>query len=521
MSIEPDAAFVPAPRTGWASFKDLSGYHWFVLLVCCLAWDMDCLDQQLFVLARRPAMTELVAKVNSDDSRLPEFTAKMTEKARQQGRAEPTANQAQAALQNADINDAATYATSFFMLGWATGGIGFGIMGDRYGRVKTLMLTILLYAIFTGLSALSKSTTDFYAYRFLTGLGVGGVFAAAATLLADTMPPNARPYALGVYQASSALGNCLAALISMWFGSLQEHGTFSGMSFMGSALTPWRLMFMVGILPGLLVVFIQLKLREPEKWREAVALGVKKKAGSYGELLGDPKWRGHALGGLVLAISGVIGLWGIAFFSPDLQSYVSEPTYKAEAKAMGLEGSDVAEGKDFAAGSPAAKYVSGQKSYWAGITSLVQNVGAFFGIFAFSILTAHLGRKPTFALFFILAGASTAMVFMYLKTWDDIFWMIPMMGFFQLALFGGYAIYFPELFPTRLRSTGTAFCYNVGRLIAAIGPYALGMLTSVAFANLPAPEPLRYAGLCMCSIFLLGLLVLPFLPETKDKPLPE
>lgn len=513
MSIAPSAA-APVPRTGWASFFDLSSYQWFVLLVCCLAWDMDCLDQQLFVLARRPAMTELVPKVGLDDPRLPEFRAKMSDSS-------ATPEQAATALRNADIASASTHATMWFMLGWATGGIGFGIMGDRYGRVKTLMLTILLYAVFTGLSALSKSTIDFYAYRFLTGLGVGGVFAAAATLLADTMPANARPYALGVYQASSALGNCLAAGISMWFGSLQEQGTFSDMSLLGSPLTPWRVMFLVGILPGLLVVFIQLRLREPEKWRQAVAERAGAKAGSYEELFGNPRWRSHALGGLVLACSGVIGLWGIAFFSPDLQSYVAKPTYQAEARAQGLEGSGVPDGKDFPPGSPAAKYVAGQTAYWAGITSLVQNVGAFLGIFAFSMLTAHVGRKPAFALFLVLAGASTAMVFMYLKTWDDIFWMVPLMGFFQLALFGGYAIYFPELFPTRLRSTGTSFCYNVGRLIAAVGPFALGKLTSVVYAGLPAPEPFRYAGLTMCSIFLLGLFVLPFLPETKGKPLPE
>jgi hypothetical protein len=334
------------------------------------------------------------------------------------------------------------------------------------------------------------------------------------------MPSNVRPYALGVYQASSVIGNCTASLISMGLGSLEQQGSLSGLSLFGSPLSPWRLMFVVGILPGLLVVVVQLKLKEPERWRMAVA-GGGKKAGSYSELLGDRRWRGHALGGLVLALAGVIGLWGIAFFSPDLQSYVAEPTYKAEARDQHLEGSDVPEGKDFPPGSTAAKYVSGQKSYWAGITSLVQNSGAFFGIFAFSILTAYVGRKPTFALFFVLAGASTAMVFMFLRTWGDIFWMVPVMGFFQLALFGGYAIYLPELFPTRLRSTGTSFCYNVGRLIAAGGPFALGMLTSVVYANLPAPEPLRYAGLTMCSVFLLGLIVLPFLPETKGKPLPE
>jgi MFS family permease len=317
------------------------------------------------------------------------------------------------------------------------------------------------------------------------------------------------------------IGNCVASLSSMGFGALQEKGAFSGLSLFGMPLTPWRLMFLIGILPGLLVVIIQIRLREPEKWRQAIAAGGQRKAGSYSELLGNPKWRRHALGGLVLALSGVVGLWGIAFFSPDLQSYVAEPTYKAEARALGLQGADGPDGKDFPADSQAAKYVQGQKSYWAGITSLVQNLGSFFGIFSFSFLTAYLGRKPTFAMFLILAGASTALVFMYLNSWEDIFWMVPLMGFFQLALFGGYAIYFPELFPTRLRSTGTSFCYNVGRLIAAAGPYALGRLTSEVYANLPAPEPLRYAGVTMCSVFLLGLLVLPFLPETKDKPLPE
>jgi MFS family permease len=506
----------PAPRTGWASLKDLTGYQWFVFIVCCLAWDMDCMDQQLFALARRPAMESLVARVTADDPRFAQQKADMVAKA--DGKP-VTDTQVINSLQSADIGSAAGWATSFFLIGWSVGGIGFGILGDRWGRVKTLMLTIGLYAAFTGLSALSTSVWDFHLYRFLTGLGVGGVFAAAVTLLAETVPTTARPFALGLFQASSVLGNCTAALLSMYFGSLREQGAFDGRTLLGFDLTPWRLMFLVGILPGILIVVIQFKLKEPEKWAQAVSAGGVRRAGSYSELLGG-RWRRNAVFGLLLALAGVIGLWGIGFFSYDLQRVVAEPQYRQEAVDLGL--ASPAQAATNQLPDAAAKYINGQKAYWAGITSLVQNAAAFLGIFAFSWITASVGRRPAFALFFVLAGLSTAYVFLNLNSRADIFWMVPIMGFFQLALFGGYAIYFPELFPTRLRSTGTSFCYNVGRLIAASGPAVLGLLLSPAvFGSYPEPTPFRYAGAAMCSVFVLGLVALPFLPETKGQPLPE
>jgi MFS family permease len=495
----------------------MSGYQWFVFIVCCLAWDMDCMDQQLFVLARRPAMESLVPKVSKEDPRFAAQQKSMTEKASGKTVSD---EQVLKSLQDADIGKAAGWATSMFLIGWSIGGIGFGILGDRWGRVKTLMLTIGLYAVFTGLSALSEGVIDFYAYRLLTGLGVGGVFAASVTLLAETVPTNARPFALGLFQASSVAGNCTAALLSMYFGSLREEGVFEGKSFFGLfPMEPWRLMFVIGILPGFLIVVIQFRLREPEKWLQAVAAGGANKPGSYGELLGS-KWRRRAVFGLMLALAGQIGLWGIGFFSPDLQRYVSEPQYRAEAVEKGFMTQEQADRNQVP--PEASKYINGQKAYWAGITSLVQNLAAFFGIFAFSWMTASLGRKSAFAFFFVTAGLSTAMVFLFLNSRSDIFWMIPIMGFFQLALFGGYAIYFPELFPTRLRSTGTSLCYNVGRFIAALGPALLGILISPAvFGSYPEPLPFRYAGAAMCSVFGLGLIALIFLPETKDKPLPE
>jgi MFS family permease len=153
----------------------------------------------------------------------------------------------------------------------------------------------------------------------------------------------------------------------------------------------------------------------------------------------------------------------------------------------------------------------------------VLNVGAFFGIYAFSWAAARTGRRPAFAVSFLLALASTALVFGLLNSFAGIFWMIPLMGFCQLALFGGYAIYFPELFPTRLRSTGISFCYNGARFVAATGPFVQGHLRNYfrGLAGGDVVQGFRMAGLTMCAIFLLGLIVLPFAPETKGKPLPE
>ena len=496
-----------APR-GWASLRLLSPYQWFVFVVCCLAWDMDCMDQQLFILARVPAMKALVESVPEADPRLPDFRAQLDEQADKDAKPRPTGDEARAALHAADIASAGGTATSVFMVGWAVGGIVFGVMGDRVGRVRTLTLTILLYAIFTGLSAFSQSTTDFLLYRFLTGLGVGGVFAAAVTLLAETMPDPARPYMLGLFQASSVVGNCAAALINMGLGELQFQGKLEGVTVAGYQMSAWRMMFLVGILPGFLVVVVQARLREPEKWVQARRASGPRKS-SYLDLLSDPAVRRNLFFGFLLTLAGVIGLWGIGFFVVDLVRYVQGPVYADEARKLGLAGGD------------ATKFVAREAAYWSGITSLLQNAGSFFGIFAFSTLTARVGRRPAFAFFFLAAAAMTAIVFRYLKTWDDILWMLPIMGFFQLALFGGYAIYLPELFPTRLRSTGTSFCYNVGRLGAATGPLALGLLTSKVYNNLPQPDPFRYAGMTLCLVFFVGLSALPFLPETKGKPLPE
>jgi MFS family permease len=461
----------PQPRTGWASLLDLNRQQWLVFAVAATAWLADCMDQQLFNLARQVAITDLTGGDPKDPA----------------------------------VTQYAAWSTAIFLIGWASGGLIFGMFGDRLGRVRTLTLTVLLYSIFTGLSALSYSVWDFCAYRFLTGLGVGGVFAAAVALLAETMPANARPFTLGLMQASSTVGNCTAAGLFILLGLMELHGRLDA----AKPVSAWRIMFLIGLIPATLVILIQRRLQEPESWkaaRAAAIAGVGKKLGSYVELFSDPRLRRYALLGMLLSFAGVVGLWGIGFFSIDLQQNIFRATFATEAKQLNLSGTDE------------VQFVKGQGIIWAGITSLMLNFGGLFGMTGMSWLMQKLGRRWALAIMFVLTGVSTVNLFWFMKSRTDILWMTPLMGFFLLALFGGYAIYLPELFPTRLRATGTSFCYNVGRFVAASGPLALGQLTRIFQKH---PEPMRYAGVTMCGIFVLGLAVLPFLPETKNKPLPE
>ncbi|MGN6543467.1 MAG: MFS transporter [Aureliella sp.] len=465
--------------TSW--WRYMESYHWFVFTMAALAWMFDCFDQQIFILFRDSALNQL---------QLPE---------------------------GADVKKLGGIATSIFIAGWATGGLIFGSVGDRIGRAKTLTITVLLYSLFTGLSALSTSWLDFAIYRFITGLGVGGVFGLAVALIADTLPDQARPGALGMLQALSAVGNISAGLVSMWLGNLiTSQAAMSAETFHVTQKNAWSIAFLVGAIPAFLCVFIQMRLKEPEKWVRAREAGRSTgvKFGSYVELLGAGRWRKPALLGMMLCISGVIGLWGIGFFAPELVGDVINTSLRAK----GVSDTEIAS----------------QATYYKGLNSIVQNVGAFFGMISFAYLAQWIGRRPAFVVAFIGAFITTNMYFQMFKGVDQL-WMSGVMGYFQLALFAGFAIYLPELFPTRLRSTGTSFCYNVGRFLAATGPFTLGELQArlgaAAVANLPETDKVaraaarlgafREATSWVSLVFILGILVVFFLPETKGKPLPE
>lgn len=435
----------------------LTPEHWFVFAVASLAWLFDCMDQQFFNLGRAAAMDQLLP----DKSKALEY---------------------------------GSYTTSVFLLGWAAGGLLFGSLGDRYGRARILTVSVLLYSVFTGLSALSTGFFDFCAYRFLTGMGVGGVFGLAVALVADTVPDKARAPALGLLQSLSSIGNISAGLIGMGIGMLAAR------ELLPMGLKTWQAMFLVGGAPAFLCVFILAKLKEPKKWVDAKAAGKISgvKFGSYGALLTHPKWSRNAWAGLAMCSAGIIGLWGIGNFHPTIVGAI----VGEHLKATGI--------------SP--EKMASEKAFWSSMGLLLQNIGAFLGMTTLAWVAQNKGRKYAFGLSMILSFGSTILVFQGMRHFSDIFWMIPLMGFGQLGAFSVYAIYLPELFPTSLRATGTSFCYNFGRVVAATAPFTVGQITKKLSGNL---EAFRTAGTIMSLVLLLGLAVLPLLPETKDKPLPE
>jgi MFS family permease len=549
-----------------SSVQPITFYHWLVVILAASGWLFDCMGQRIFVLVREPALRELLGAAASDD------------KVRQLG----------------------TAATTLLMLGWATGGILFGVISDRYGRVTAMVATLLSYTVFSGLSGFAHNPSEFLLYRLLFGLGVGGMFGSATTLVAESVPARVRTLALGTMQAVSALGNMLASAMSLKIIPGQENflGHFSG----------WQVLGFVSVAPALLAVPMVTLLREPESWKKAkadAAAGLSgKSVGSMSDMFGEPRWRKNLLVGVCLGLAGMVGLWGIAFFSPELitaafkghaleRAEVVKPDelclalQKANNPVMERVRSKLApeavrqlETAVKAGSIPAGtldllvselnRLIQGETLYddrtfesvnlkkatrnlirvvqktgnkqniaflnrqlleqiFPGTIrelqstidhtrsrgTMFQDAGALLGMFSFTLAAAYFNRRTAFLGAFVLCLATVSYTFYSLRNATDVDWMLPLMGFATLSVFAGYSIYFPELFPTRLRGTGVGLCYNTVRYLAAPFPFLLGWLSSLPFLSF------RTVAIMMSGIYLLGIVALLWAPETKGKPLPE
>ena len=363
---------------------------------------------------------------------------------------------------------------AIFLLGGTVGGLAFGSLADRYGRKWTLAFTILFYSIFSGLTYFATELWHVAVLRFLVALGVGGEWAVGATLVAEVFPPRARARASGIFHATSVLGTWLAAAAGLAVGS------------------QWRYAYIIGLLPALLVLWVRSSIHEPERWSavaRAEARGSeRRRAGSFSELFGVARWARPAILGLLLAAVGLGTFWGVTVAGQDLT--------QALLVRNGMPQGQAAERAKFAFG-------------------IVQTAGGGLGLLCFGPLAEWIGRRGAFALMHLMAFAIVPVICYVPQTYGQMLCILPVFGFFTLASHAGYAVYFPELFPDHLRATGTSVCFNGGRLVAAPILWLSGMLK-----GLPGMD-LRHAVLMLSSLFLVGLVLLIFLPETKGKPLPE
>ena len=431
-------------RRPW--YEGLQRYHYLVLAVACLGWSFDTMDQWLYVFVKQHALRELL------HGTVPE----------------------------SGLNTYIGYAQTFMILGWATGGLIFGMIGDRLGRTRTMAVTILIYALFTGLSGLSQNWWQFALFRFLTGLGVGGEFAAGAALVAESFPAHSRSTALSLVQASSTLGNVAAGLINLILSAYMP------------VQEAWRWVFAIGIIPALLVVVIFAFIREPEAWqvardrdRKAKARGERRQVGSILALFTERTVRRNTLVGVALAAIGVIGFWCISTWTPEL--------LRATLSTQNLDPSAIERRVSYA--------------------GMLQNFGGMFGALGFGWMARRIGRRPAFLIALLGCAIEIPLAFHFATTYHMALLFFFGMGLVLMLLLGGLTVYLPELFPTRLRATGTGFCYNVARYLSAPSPAFFGQLS--------AAIGIQRAALAISSAFILGIFVLPFAPETKDKPLPE
>ena len=360
---------------------------------------------------------------------------------------------------------------SIFLIGWAIGGIAFGMIADYIGRTKTLILTILIYAVFTGMAALSETWWQLALYRFLTALGIGGEWAAGAAIVAEVWPEDKRAKAAAVLQSAWAVGFFIAASISLL---MRDSG--------------WRLFFVIGIAPAVVALFVRLWVKEPERWLKAHEQELRS-----GELrvvklaqLFEGDLRRSTLVGSGLAFVAVFGLWGATNWTPTLIRQLPD-----------MEGLD-------------AQIITSSVGY----AIMALNAGALVGYLSFGPLADRFGRRAAFALMCTGSLVMLPVTFLTPRKYEHVLLLLPLLGFFNNGIFSGFPIYLPELFPTRIRATGAGFCFNAGRVLASLGPFLTGFLV-VALGGFGR------AASAIALIYLLGLLILPFAPETRGQPLPE
>jgi len=458
----------PLPPAGpW--YRNVTGYQWLVLIIASLGWIFDIFEGQIFVTTMKEAMPSLLP------ANAPEGLA-------------------------AKYND---YAFALFLIGGAFGGVFFGVLSDKIGRAKTLMITILVYSLFGSLTAFATAPWQVIALRFFVALGIGGEWAVASAMVAEVFPKFARVKSLGIFHATSTIGSYLAIAAGYFIVAnegLRNH-EIDGLN--------WRLCFLLGALPAALTLWIRIKLKEPEAWKEArdrAKADSSQRTGSIVDLFTGDRLR-STLTAVCLAAIGLSTFWGVKVRTQDLMR-------NARADAVLAERAPTLDARAEILSTGEAK-TSLKQAEMTGLFLIM--TGGFIGMLCFGPLSMKTGRRGAFMIFHAGGFLSSILLFTQFAERSELFyWLyLPVFGFLVSGMHAGYAVYFPELFPARLRSTGVGFCFNAGRLVAAPVLVLRGFMIddlSWSFTKTSA---------ALSTLFLLGFIVLLFAPETNDRELPD
>jgi len=448
-------------------WKGVTRYQWLVLVIASLGWIFDTFEGQIFV----TSMNEMMASLLPED------------------------------VPSEKRDAVAKLALGAFLVGGAVGGVYFGMLSDRIGRARTMIITILVYSLFTCLTAFAQSTTQVIGLRFFVAMGVGGEWAVASAMVAEVFPRFARVRSLGIFHATSAMGSYLAIAAGAFI---------VGNPALKTEAIPdlnWRLAFALGALPALLTIWIRVKLKEPDSWKRAVEVAKKdptKQTGRIGDLF-KGELRRRTLVGVALAAIGLATFWGVKIYGRNLMRSAAEREVISQ-NAESLSNNEAA---------LEANFSQIKKQEMTG--HFLVMTGGLLGMLAFGPISERLGRRGAFSFFFVGGFVSSALLFGLFTERGIIFywWALPVFGFLVSGIHSGYAIYFPELFPSRLRGTGGGLCFNLGRIIAA------PVLFLTAWMQQSQGVTTNQTAALLSGFFLLGLIVVKFAPETQGEELPE
>ena len=468
-------------------YSGITNYQWLVLLIASLGWVFDVFEGQIFVASMRDTIPDLLGVEPEHPS-------------------------------VARWND---WAFAAFAFGGAIGGMLFGMLSDRIGRSRTMIITILFYSLFTLVQAFVQSPEQLMLLRFFVAMGVGGEWAVASSMVAEVMPSRVRSITSSIFHASSVFGTLLAAAAGAFIVSNPSLG--------------WRWGFAIGVLPALLTLWIRWKMEEPEKWQKArqrASTDATQATGRFRDLFNSENLK-NTLVGVALASIGLTTFWGCHIYGKNaLLAHAQREALKAEDVSP-TPPSTAELDKQKADGTLteeqwAEAVIELRKPYFAErsaafkkhdvksdemLSMVLNTIGGGLGLVLFGWFSNRLGRKGAFMLYHILGFVFAILMFKVLIPNQAspmvLAAVLPLFGFFTLGMHAGYAVYFPELYPTRLRGTGAGFCFNGGRILQGVAFFGIG-----AMALAPSDKAFYLAWL-----YLVGAAVVLFAKETRGQEL--